>query len=323
GGERKKERAGNMKAWCLTHFDGYDLLAVASTGPSLVLLDASALVALQRLPLPGSASAVPTAVLWQPANAKTGASSGALAVLVADRDGKSDSSLLVFTPAPSLRASRAQYIWRCAGGATLNPLYAAGDLPVVLAWSAQGPLVVAGQSLSVWAAQVWGSENRLTSESTSRHSHGSAGGGGSVRGSSRDGEDGSITREWVAEGTCSYVAAAVSPCGCMIATALELSSEVTVWLREPLGGGAVGYAPAARLPQHGPVRAVSWSLGPGDWQDYILVLNADGKARIWVERGRTASEAAAVAAAAASALRARTGPSAVAAAGAAAVPLSV
>lgn len=68
--------------WSHTHFDGYELLAIPSDSPpSLLLLDSSALVLVQRVRLPTGDSA-PRAVTWQPGGARTGCSSGALACIV-------------------------------------------------------------------------------------------------------------------------------------------------------------------------------------------------------------------------------------------------
>lgn len=74
--------------WSHTHFDGYELLAVPSDSPaSIVLLDSSALVLVQRVLLP-QGDAPPRALTWQPGGASTGCSSGALACIVSTR-GKS------------------------------------------------------------------------------------------------------------------------------------------------------------------------------------------------------------------------------------------
>lgn len=71
--------------WSHTHFDGYELLAVPSESPaSIVVLDSSALVLVQRVLLP-EGDAPPRAVTWQPGGASTGCSSGALACIVSAR----------------------------------------------------------------------------------------------------------------------------------------------------------------------------------------------------------------------------------------------
>lgn len=71
--------------WSHTHFDGYELLAVPSESPaSIVVLDSSALVLVQRVLLP-EGDAPPRALTWQPGGASTGCSSGALACIVSAR----------------------------------------------------------------------------------------------------------------------------------------------------------------------------------------------------------------------------------------------
>lgn len=68
--------------WSHTHFDGYEILAIPSDSPpSLVLLDSSALVLVQRVLLPEGDSP-PRSLTWQPGGAKTGCSSGALSCIV-------------------------------------------------------------------------------------------------------------------------------------------------------------------------------------------------------------------------------------------------
>lgn len=65
-----------------THFDGYELLAVPLESPaSIVVLDSSALVLVQKLLLPDGDSA-PRSLTWQPGGARTGCSSGALSCIV-------------------------------------------------------------------------------------------------------------------------------------------------------------------------------------------------------------------------------------------------
>lgn len=71
--------------WSHTHFDGYELLAVPSESPSsIVVLDSSALVLVQRVLLP-EGDARPKALTWQPGGASTGCGSGALACIVSAR----------------------------------------------------------------------------------------------------------------------------------------------------------------------------------------------------------------------------------------------
>lgn len=71
--------------WSHTHFDGYELLAVPSDSPaSIVILDSSALVLVQRVLLP-EGDAPPRALTWQPGGASTGCSSGALSCIVSTR----------------------------------------------------------------------------------------------------------------------------------------------------------------------------------------------------------------------------------------------
>lgn len=73
--------------WSHTHFDGYELLAVpADSPPSLLLLDSSALVLVQRVLLP-KGDLAPRALTWQPGGARTGCSSGALSCIVSARGG--------------------------------------------------------------------------------------------------------------------------------------------------------------------------------------------------------------------------------------------
>lgn len=86
--------------WSHTHFDGYELLAVPSESPaSIVVLDSSALVLVQRVLLP-EGDAPPRALTWQPGGASTGCSSGALACIVSAR-GKRVCGVCEGVPLPS------------------------------------------------------------------------------------------------------------------------------------------------------------------------------------------------------------------------------
>lgn len=81
-------QAQQAMAWSHTHFDGYELLAVPSDAPaSIVILDSSALVLVQRVLLPAG-DAPPRALTWQPGGASTGCSSGALSCIVSTRGGR-------------------------------------------------------------------------------------------------------------------------------------------------------------------------------------------------------------------------------------------
>lgn len=78
-------RPGKSMEWSHTHFDGYELLAVPSDSPaSIVILDSSALVLVQRVLLP-EGDAPPRALTWQPGGASTGCSSGALSCIVSTK----------------------------------------------------------------------------------------------------------------------------------------------------------------------------------------------------------------------------------------------
>lgn len=76
---------GTAMEWSHTHFDGYELLALPSDSPaSIVILDSSALVLVQRVLLP-EGDAPPRALTWQPGGASTGCSSGALSCIVSTK----------------------------------------------------------------------------------------------------------------------------------------------------------------------------------------------------------------------------------------------
>ena len=77
------DSTGRM-GWSHTHFDGYELLAVPLESPaSIVVLDSSALVLVQRLQLPDGDCA-PRSLTWQPGGARTACSSGALSCIVSN-----------------------------------------------------------------------------------------------------------------------------------------------------------------------------------------------------------------------------------------------
>lgn len=77
------DSTGRME-WSHTHFDGYELLAVPLESPaSIVVLDSSALVLVQRLLLP-EGDCAPRSLTWQPGGARTGCSSGALSCIVSN-----------------------------------------------------------------------------------------------------------------------------------------------------------------------------------------------------------------------------------------------
>ncbi|CAM9852167.1 unnamed protein product, partial [Discosporangium mesarthrocarpum] len=144
---RRMPEAWSMTSWSHTHFDGYDLLAIPfSDPPSVILLDSSALVVVQRIPI--DSNSPPCSVTWQPASGRSGCSSGALVCIIPAGEGGPE--LVVFTPNAVYLSSRVRYSWSCASRISLAPLHL-GVGGILVAWSCQGPLVVADQALSVWA----------------------------------------------------------------------------------------------------------------------------------------------------------------------------
>ncbi|CAN0503152.1 unnamed protein product, partial [Ectocarpus sp. 8 AP-2014] len=175
----------NAMEWSHTHFDGYELLAVPSESPaSIVVLDSSALVLVQRVLLP-EGDAAPRALTWQPGGASTGCSSGALSCIVSTRGRGPE--LAVFTPDGVYLSSRVRYSWSCAARVPLSPLHKGGGSDrILLSWSCRGPLVVADQAISVWSnnpAVPSANANTFSSD----ESDSSGGGGGSS-----DDEDDSV-----------------------------------------------------------------------------------------------------------------------------------
>eukprot|EP00752_Nemacystus_decipiens_P003935 g3603.t1 len=249
--------------WSHTHFDGYELLAVPSESPaSIVVLDSSALVLVQRVLLP-EGDAPPRALTWQPGGASTGCSSGALACIVSARGRGPE--LAVFTPNGVYLSSRVRYSWSCAARVPLSPLHKGTSGKILLSWSCRGPLVVADQAISVWSnnsavpsanANTFSSDESGSSASSDEEASAGEGEGegGGGRTPSRRGSTSAfgarsvyrnslrLSRKWVRKGGAgssagrllrppAFCALATSPCGCMFAAACKGSEDVTVWLR--------------------------------------------------------------------------------------------
>lgn len=100
------DSTGRME-WSHTHFDGYELLAVPLESPaSIVVLDSSALVLVQRLLLP-EGDCAPRSLTWQPGGARTGCSSGALSCIVSNAGVCTRACIpLGSSPRPACRTTR-------------------------------------------------------------------------------------------------------------------------------------------------------------------------------------------------------------------------
>ncbi|CAM9541789.1 unnamed protein product, partial [Choristocarpus tenellus] len=349
-------------SWSHTHFDGYDLLAIPSSKPpSVLLLDSSALVLVQRISLENGFP--PSLAKWQPASGRTACSSGALVCVVPA--GESGPELVVFTPNAVYLSSRVRYSWSCASRVPLSPFHG-GVGCILVSWSCQGPLVVADQALSVWTKKrrrlhqcqpippAKPREESGTSLSSSPSSSvsswvaGTSTPNGESKLQTHSGEDKNASLlscmwSWpqdrtggdapcdannvTIEGKCgpreemgvgpeksgsrlrgrlsssaieerNFLALAASPCGCMFATAVEGSVEVNIWLRRKqdgsptedlgsgVGAGQWNFRTGTVLSHGSAVGQLVWGRGLGNQQNYLLTLDAEGSARVWVEHSQ-------------------------------------